>query len=227
MKEQLRAYVRALGADVCGFADAAAFSGAPEGHRPTDIFPACRTVVVFARRIPQGLMEVSPRVLYAYFNYVTPHELDDIAYQTSLYIEDAFGALSVPLPADGPVDDWNAETLTARGVLSMKHAAVLAGLGQLGKNTLLLHPTYGNLLNIGALLTALALPPDPPAESICLAACRRCLDACPTGALDGVTADQQKCRPYTYGVNARGCDVCHCNRCRAVCPMSRGKAHGA
>ena len=193
-----------LGADVCGFAEAEAFSGAPEGHRPGDLLPGCRTVVVFGMRIPRGLMEVPPRILYAHFNYFTPKELDRIAYLTALHIEDASGASAVPLPADGPYEEWEPETKTGRGLLSMKHAAVLAGLGQLGKNTLLLNETYGNLLNLGALLTTLPLPGDPPAKSVCIPGCRRCLDACPVHALDGTAANQYLCRGNAYGVNARG-----------------------
>jgi epoxyqueuosine reductase QueG len=104
----------------------------------------------------------------------------------------------------------------------MKHAAVLAGIGCMGKNTLLMNNLYGNRLSIGALLTELDMESDLPAENICIPGCRKCLDACPTKALDGFTAKQELCRPYTYGTNARGFAVCNCNLCRTVCPRAMG-----
>ena len=44
-----------------------------------------------------------------------------------------FHGVAVPIPADGPVEYWDEEELEGRGILSMKHAAVNAGLGTLGK----------------------------------------------------------------------------------------------
>jgi epoxyqueuosine reductase QueG len=98
----------------------------------------------------------------------------------------------------------------------------MAGLGSLGKNTLLINRTYGNMLNLGAVLTDLALTSDPLSEELCLKDCRRCLDACPVHSLDGSTANQLLCRTNTYGENARGFGVVNCNRCRVVCPMALG-----
>jgi epoxyqueuosine reductase QueG len=105
----------------------------------------------------------------------------------------------------------------------MKHAAVLAGIGTLGKSTLLLNEKYGNLLTLGAVLTDLDLDSDPLAESICIEGCNLCINNCPSQALDGQRADQAKCRPNTYGTNARGFDTVNCNKCRVVCPMRFGK----
>jgi epoxyqueuosine reductase QueG len=105
----------------------------------------------------------------------------------------------------------------------MKHAAVLAGLGALGKSTLLLNEKYGNLLTVGAVLTELDLDSDPFAESICIEGCNICIKNCPTQALDGQRADQQKCRQNTYGTDARGFSTVNCNKCRVVCPMRFGR----
>lgn len=223
LKERIRQQVLALGADVCGFAEAAAFAGAPEGFRPGDIFSETRTAVVFGLAIPEGTLRVSPRIVYGHFNGMGPDMVDAIAYRTALWLERTYDVLAVPLPADAPVDCWNPETLTARGLMSMKHAAVLAGLGTLGKNTLLLNKTYGNRLTVGLLLTDLALPGDPPADEVCIPGCRKCLDSCPAHALDGVSANQTLCRPNAYGTNDRGLSVCTCNTCRTVCPVGKSK----
>ncbi len=128
----------------------------------------------------------------------------------------------MPIPSDDPYDYWNPDDLEGRGILSMRHAAVAAGLGTLGKNTMLLSRSFGNTLNIGAVLTSLDLPSDELAESVCLPDCRLCLKACPAGALNGVTVNQKLCRTNTYETNERGFEVTKCNACRVVCPMRYG-----
>ena len=129
----------------------------------------------------------------------------------------------VPVPSDDPYEYWNQDKLEGRGLISMKHAAVLAGIGTMGKNTLLLNENLGNMLALGVILTDLDLESDPLAESICIDGCDLCLQSCPSKALDGSSADQMKCRPNTYGKNTRGFAVVNCNRCRTVCPMRFGK----
>jgi epoxyqueuosine reductase QueG len=104
----------------------------------------------------------------------------------------------------------------------MKHAAVLAGLGTLGKNTLLLNRDYGNLLVIGAVLTNLDIESDEPAESICIEDCNLCIKNCPAGALDGQRAVQKACRTNAYGTNKRGFGTVDCNKCRTICPRRFG-----
>lgn len=223
MKDRVKAIFREAGADLCGVANVEAFAGTPEGFRPTDIYPACRSVVVFAKPVPKGTTVVSPRIVYQHFNELGPHEIDRIAYQAANRIEaELDGALVVPIPADGPYDYWVADKKEGRGILSMKHAAVLAGLGVLGKSTLLLNATYGNMLCIGAVLTNLDLPSDPPAENICPDHCRICINGCPVGAISEHGVDQLLCREHTYTTNSRGFAVVNCNRCRAGCPRVFG-----
>ncbi len=201
----------------------AVFSKAPAGFHPADIFPGCQSVIVFGIALPNGLTKVEPRLVYGHFNYGVCPDVDRIAFNASKELERLYGGYAVPVPSDGPYEYWDAEKLEGRGLISMKHAAVLAGLGTLGKNTLLLNETYGNLLTLGAILTDLDLASDPPAESICIASCNLCIKSCPTQALDGQSANQFKCRPHTYGTNARGFETVNCNTCRTVCPMRFGK----
>ncbi len=114
------------------------------------------------------------------------------------------------------------EKLEGRGLISMKHAAACAGLGTLGKSTLLLNGDFGNRLTFGAVLTELNLESDPLTDKLCIEGCELCIKSCPSGALDGIHAKQSKCRPNTYGKNARGFAVVNCNKCRVVCPMRFG-----
>lgn len=223
MKNQIKELILKLGADVCGVANIDRFSEVPAGFNPIDIFPNCKSVIVFGIALSKGLTMVEPRLVYGHFNYSTCSEIDWIAFRAAKEIERLYDKCAVPLPSDGPYEYWDVEKLEGRGLISMKHAAVLAGLGTLGKSTLLLNEKYGNLLTLGVVLTELDLASDPLAESICIEGCNLCIKNCPSQALDGQRANQTKCRPNTYGTNARGFDTVNCNKCRVICPLRFGK----
>ena len=149
-------------------------------------------------------------------------DVDKITYEASILIEQ-LGCIAVPLPCDGPLEYWDKDNLCAKGLLSMRHAAVLAGLGSLGKNTLFISKLYGNFLTLGAILTNLDLKSDTLSEELCSENCCLCLDNCPVKALDGTTVNQKLCRPHTYTTNDRGFEVVNCNKCRIICPRKYGK----
>jgi epoxyqueuosine reductase QueG len=222
MRDAIKNRVIELGADVCGIANIDRFKDAPKGFHPTDIYPDCKSVIVYGVALPKGLTKAAP-IIYGHFNYDICKRIDALSLQTAKEIEKDYKGFAVPMPCDGPYEYWDSEKKEGRGLISMKHAAVLAGLGQLGKNTLLLNPKYGNLLILGVVLTNLELPSDAFAENICINSCSLCLDNCPSQALDGTQAIQLRCRPNTYRTNARGYEVVDCNKCRAICPMKFGK----
>ncbi len=223
MKKQIKEFILNLGADVCGVANVDRFSEAPAGFHPRDIFSDCKSIIVFGIALPKGLTMIEPRLIYGHFNYSTCPEVDWVALRAAKEIERISSGYAVPLPSDGPYEYWDAEKLEGRGLISMKHAAVLAGLGTLGKNTLLLNEKHGNLLTLGIVLTELDLVSDSFAESICIDGCNLCIENCPSQALDGRNANQAKCRPNTYGTNDRGFNTVNCNKCRVICPMRQGK----
>ncbi len=227
MKEDIRELTLALGADVCGFAEIGRFEDAPEGFSPLDLYADCKTVIAFGVALPKGLSQVDPRLVYHYFNEaVVDGLLDQIALKLAKELERRFACRAVPVPCDDPYEYWDAERMEGRGLLSMKHAAVRAGLGTLGKNTLLLNKEYGNMLNIGAVLTDLALPSDPLAESVCAAGCTKCVNSCPAGAIQAGTVVQKLCREYAYAQKtAKGYGTTVCNVCRTVCPVAFGKTN--
>jgi epoxyqueuosine reductase len=122
-----------------------------------------------------------------------------------------------------PYEYWNKEEQVGHAILSMRHAAYLAGLGSLGKNALLTNMKLGNIIQIGAVLTDTELDPDKPAEySMCPDNCRLCIEACPANALDGKTVDQKLCRPLSNFRNERGFVLKKCNICRKICPNYAG-----
>jgi epoxyqueuosine reductase len=112
-----------------------------------------------------------------------------------------------------------------------KELAARAGIGWMGKNTLVINPSIGSYVLLGEILTTLELPADDPIADRC-GSCTRCIDACPTGALDHpYQLDATKCISYLTiehrgEISAElqsktgdwlfGCDIC-----QDVCPWNR------
>jgi epoxyqueuosine reductase len=107
----------------------------------------------------------------------------------------------------------------------------MAGLGWIGKHSLLLNRKYGSWFFLGVVVTDLELEPDAPVKDYC-GECTRCVDACPTNAiLPGKLVDASRCISYLTIENrdARipeeflgrmqnqvfGCDIC-----QEVCPWN-------
>lgn len=107
--------------------------------------------------------------------------------------------------------------------------AVQAGLGWIGKNTLLISRKAGSYTFIGGVLTTASLVPDSPfTEDLC-GRCNRCIEACPTGALEPYVLDARRCIAY-WTIEAtpleEGCPYTHgwlfgCDICQQVCPWNR------
>ncbi len=225
MKEDIRKTILDLGADVCGFASVTRFTHAPKGFHPCDSYRDCKSVIVIGIALPKGVYEVKPDLIYGHFNDMTCQNVDRIVLMATKLIEDVSGGIAVPMPCDGPYEYWDSEKMEGRGLISMRHAAVNAGIGTLGKNTLLMNAKYGNRLIVGAILTNLELQSDEYAASSCLEGCNLCVKSCPVQALDGESVIQKLCRNNTFGTTERGFDSVVCNKCRSVCPMRFGERY--
>lgn len=222
MKEKIKEIIYSLGADVCGIANIDRFADVPQGFSPKDIYNDCRSVIVFGIGLPKGITKVDPRIIYGHFNSNSCFFVDEVSFKAAKIIENELNCYAISLPCDSPYDFWDEENKEGRGLISMKHAAILAGVGTLGKNTLLLNKKFGNLLTIGTILTNLDLESDELSESICITACSKCIDNCPAGAIKDGRVNQKLCRNNTYGQNKRGFDITKCNICRSICPVKYG-----
>jgi epoxyqueuosine reductase len=113
-----------------------------------------------------------------------------------------------------------------------REAASAGGIGFQAKNTMLIAPGAGSYVLLGELLTDLECAPAPLDDAVPRCGqCRRCLDACPTGAfVDAYTLDSRRCIAYLtienpgaiprelrplIGDRVFGCDVC-----QEVCPFN-------
>jgi len=219
---KIKELVRKAGADLCGIAPAERFAKAPEGFRPTDVFSRCASVIFFARRVPRTAMYAESCVPYTYVNDAVNREVDRMGIEIALAPEDS-GFAAVPVPSADPYEHWEPERSYGRAILSMRHAGMLAGLGVMGRNNLLINETYGSMIQIGAVLTDRELEYDPVAEyNVCPPGCNVCIESCPRNALDGITVNQERCRELSTYRTGKGYVLKKCNICRRVCPGSCG-----
>lgn len=150
--------------------------------------------------------------------------LDRIVSETSRFL----GRRNIPHVV---VPQGGQDPITLEAAFSHKSAAVLAGLGWIGKNCLLVTPEYGPRVRIASILIGCELLPGVPmTESLC-GACDACVSACPGGFITGLTW-----KPGTHRerlLDAHGCNdfrenrppllgrKSECGRCLLVCPHGR------
>jgi len=206
------------------------------------------------RREPERVLEGARSVIVCALNYNTEHSYSNEAaaaegsgeargwvsryawgrdYHEVLWERlNAFaGALSERVP-----EPHQFRAYADTGPVAERLFAKYAGLGWLGKNTLLLNEKMGSWFFLGVIFTTLELTPSlareemPPAD-LC-GNCRQCLDACPTGAfVEPYVMDARRCISYltielrdsvpeefreAMGSNVYGCDIC-----QEVCPYNR------
>ena len=195
---------------------------AEERLNPQRVVPGARSVVCVALNYYQG--EPPPDPSWApVARYAWGRDYHDVMAPRlaaiSRHLEDSAGARSRAYVDTGPVLE--------------RDLAARAGLGWIGKNTMLLHPALGSWFFIGVVLTDALLTHDAPLPDRC-GSCSACLDACPTAAFPApYILDARRCISYltiehrgeiapdlagALGSWQFGCDVC-----QQVCPWN-GKA---
>ncbi|MDL2234585.1 hypothetical protein LJC07_00325 [Christensenellaceae bacterium OttesenSCG-928-L17] len=220
---ELKAYARSVGAMGCGIADIGRFKDTPEGFRPTDIFSKTQSVVVTFRQMPTGAILAENPIPYTHAAYKMYEELDRLSMDLLRFCQGK-GIDGVIVPADVPYLSWDEENKHGRGILSLKHAAVQAGLGIMGRSTIFINQEYGNMVYLGAILIDAALAPDPLVEDFaCPPGCNHCRNSCPQQAIGEKSVNQKLCREHSFFQASRGWDLYNCNVCRRLCPLRLGQ----
>lgn len=128
----------------------------------------------------------------------TSRLLDETAEMLGRMLERE-GFLTLPVSADKPAEIFKRDPETGKkfrqtrtvGFLSFKHVAVSCGMGEIGRNNLLLTPEFGPHQRLCAIITEAPLEPDSKKEFSLCKECNKCVKACPSGALtpDGYNVD--------------------------------------
>lgn len=222
-EQDLKALLKANGATIVGFSEI--------GERAPAGFSHLRYAVTIVRRLSDAIVETidgKPSIMYFHHYRTTNTKLDLLALDAVDFIESK-GYSALPIAAS---QSTNTEKDAYRGVFSHKTAAVLAGLGFIGKNALFITKEYGSKIRLATVLTDMPLTAELPLIEKGCGSCEICKNACPAHAISG--------NNYEYGaprdtiLNARLCSEhmktykeigrgAVCGICMSVCPHNKRK----
>lgn len=222
LKEKIREICKLPdGVDLVGFSSIDRFSDLPAKARPTSALPKCKSVIVIGSQLFQALTkkltvhrkigEVSFRDFYNAHSETVNIDLTQTGYRIARFLTNQ-GYPSINVGQD--LTDYR----TITGAFSFKYAAENAGLGVIGKNGLLLTPSYGPRVRLSAVLTEAPLAEDSIlAQDLCRD-CDVCHKVCPSGALKAPSEDGKAnydrfvcCSFYTANDG--------CGLCMSKCPL--------
>lgn len=197
----------------------------PQRTDPRVLLPGARSVLVVAanyhQTAPPRPTDGRPRGRVA--RYAWGHDYHRVVKKKLFALTDRMRQT-----LDEPFD---AKVCVDTAPLLEREFAEAAGIGWIGKNTMVLHQEMGSYFFLGEIVTTLELACDAPVADHC-GSCTRCLDACPTNALhEPYCMDASLCISYltiehrdeisqtlspAVGDWVFGCDVC-----QEVCPYNR------
>lgn len=219
-QKQVKEILLGLGADLCGIASIDRFQDAPKGYHPTDVLPTCKSVISFGCRFPAATLNCNSPVPYTRVRNSITAKMDALALDFCMEMEKHHIAC-VPIPTNE--SQWDETTQRWRSIISLKHAAQAAGLGTIGRHSLLITPEFGSMVWLGVVLCEQELESDPLKDPICNH-CNACVSICPVNALAHLELTQQACWDYAFGEDqATQCWVIRCHKCRDICPFNFGR----
>ena len=138
---------------------------------PSLILPECKTILVLAMPYTNAEVEkqkedfhIAAYALGDDYHEVIPPKLQEIVH----FIEDQLGH---PIPN---------RYYTDTGPILERELAQRAGLGWIGKNSMLINPQAGSTFLLAEILLGIEIEPDQPFTSDHCGTCTRCIDTCPT-----------------------------------------------
>jgi epoxyqueuosine reductase len=223
LEEKVRNYLLDQEVDTIGVVSAEEMMRAPEGFRPTDYLPSAKSVIVWTLRLIDTVIDRMPesRKEFTANNYEAEAINQEITFRTARLLQRE-GYETYPMSYFRREFTGLAlkDMVKLFGPISMKHAAELAGLGQIGLHTLLITPQFGPRHRLGALITAAPLTNGYPLQAnLCdPEACGfRCVEVCPPEAISRQGYHQfDKHRCSDFQIRALG--NVRCSACMAICP---------
>lgn len=219
LQEEIKAFAQSLGADLVGFCSLE--------KQTARLAPHLTYAVSIAVKLSDAVLStIDDAPTFVYFqHYRTANALlDNIAFRIARRIEEA-GFSALPIAASQSQGKNN----PYHGVLPHKTAAVLSGLGYVGKSGLFLSQKYGGKVRLATILTDLPVESEFPIITNGCGNCNICAQACPAGAIYGQipttdgerNIDPEKCSKYMkehFQDVGRGSV---CGICIKVCPKNR------
>ena len=202
------------GASVVGIAAACDFFKAPNGFKPTDILEGCLSVIVFGSPFSKEVLNNT--VDYTETRNIMLKKMTEIAEKVAKRIKTDGHKTKAISGSGGKFIEGN-----HYGHISLKHAAELAGIGIIGRNYLLTNKEFGNLLWLSAVLTDADLVPDKKAQYTICDNCNKCVQMCPSNALENVGSFGKKGCAHFYRMENGKLHI-RCFLCRTVCPYRFG-----
>ena len=201
--------------DLVGVAAASALDGEAAGHRPADLLPGAKSVLVFGRAFADGAVQAQFRALEegrrsdqsayaAYCNDLAPNILlVNEGFELCCWLEERFGAKALLCPfnvTQSMIPDkypgmFFADPYGQGMPLNIWKAAMAAGLGEFGWSNRFLTPSFGPRQMLCAVVTTLELVPDAPysGEPLCRPLrCGVCAKVCPTKAIPAPESGKRK-----------------------------------
>lgn len=189
------------------------------------LLPGARSIAVFTMEVfPEILDHSRPKrvtgmasmndLLNRHADYLNGR-LTKAAYDVAK-VSRRHGLKALPLPAAGCPSD----TRFLEAVLSYKHAAQAAGLGYIGRNSLLITPDFGPRVRLTGCLTEAELETGMTTVTDVCQDCDICITHCPSKALSLPLAEEP------YAINQFACSVFRsaaggCSECVRLCPVGR------
>ena len=173
----LKRFCLEQGADLFGVADISRIKD--EFQIPAQILEKFDRALCLGIRLSSDILEEIkdyPTRLYFHHYRTVNTLLDQVALKVCNYLQKK-GYSALPIPAS-QILDWR----NLKAHLSHKKLGVLAGLGWIGRNNLLVNRVLGSQFRLVSILTNMPLKSDKPQNEDCRD-CRICINACPSQAI--------------------------------------------
>ncbi|WP_294469711.1 tRNA epoxyqueuosine(34) reductase QueG [uncultured Bacteroides sp.] len=249
--ENIKAEALRLGFSACGLAPAEAVSGTVASAFRQWIADGCQAEMAYMQNYeekrlnPCLLVEGAQTVVSVAMNYYPDKIIPENEYQIAWYaygkdyhdvmkakLNDLLEFIRKELLSETDLEDINARIFCDTAPVLERYWAWRAGLGWIGKNTQLIIPQAGSCFFLGEIIIGAAADSyDTPQKSRC-GSCTRCLNVCPTKALEApfrlisakclsyLTIEHRGELPPDTG-KKMGNKIYGCDECQRACPWNR------